>query len=231
MLKPAPVQGLSKTEMIKADGYPRYVDEASKLNIDVNDYLDNNMGWVKPLPILEKYVYPVIDKFPEGKILELGPGTGRWSRYILKKIKSLNYKEYILLDHSVWMLEFLKGYFKDENIIRFVRNNGMNIPDVGKDIDIVYAQGVLVALKPSFIYIYSKEFAAVLKSGGYCIFDYFNFDTKEGWDYFINESDKGNTVYTYHTDEFIDKIFSMAGFTLEQREAIGKSRFVVFKKN
>ncbi len=36
----------------KSEGYPSYLEAAGKLNLDVNDFLNNNMGWLKPKPVL-----------------------------------------------------------------------------------------------------------------------------------------------------------------------------------
>ena len=45
----------------KSEGYPAYLEAANKLSMDVNDYLDNNLGWLKPKPVLEEVFYPVLD--------------------------------------------------------------------------------------------------------------------------------------------------------------------------
>jgi len=213
-----------------AEGYPRYLEKASSLGKDLNDFLDEDMGWIKPLPVLEETLFPVFDKFSSPEILELGPGTGRWTRHILKKAKQYNLKRITLVDHSEWMINFLKEYFKDESVIEFVKNNGQSLSFDPGSFDIVFSQGVFIELKPSFIYLYSIELSKVIRQGGYFVFDYFNFDSDEGWNYFIEESHKGNIYYTFYSDNFIQKIFTMAGFELQKKYVYGKAVFAVFRK-
>ncbi len=214
----------------RAEGYPEYLKEATKLNIDVNDYLDNNLGWIKPGPVLEDVFFPVLKNIHHPKILELGPGTGRWTREILKKAKELNCCDFVLVDHSQWMIDFLNSYFQNEKIINTYKNNGISLPLKKDEFDIIFSQGVFIELKPSVIYLYSKEFFKVLKPGGFCVFDYFNCESENGWNFFINQSDLGNIHYTYYTDGFIEKVFESSGFNFEIRFTYGKSNFIVFKK-
>ncbi len=219
-----------KNDTVNAESYPAYVEEAKKLNIDINDYLDNNLGWVKPLPILEEVVFPYLNKISNPKILELGPGTGRWTRHILNFAKQKDCNEYLLVDHSEWMINFLKSYFKDENIIKFFRNDGKSLPDRKNEFDLIFSQGLFIMLKPALLYLYSLEFSKILKPGGFLIFDYFNCENNEGWEYFIKESEKGNLWYTYYPDDFVNKIFESAGFKFEKRFTYGKAKYVVYKK-
>ncbi|MBK8550269.1 MAG: class I SAM-dependent methyltransferase [Ignavibacteria bacterium] len=220
----------AKINTSNADGYPGYAEAAKKLNMDVNDYEDNTLGWVKSLPVLKEVFFPYLATIQNPGILELGPGTGRWTRHILNEAKSLNFREYILADHSQWMIDFLTSYFRDEPNFTFIKNNGSNLSDVKNNVDIIFAQGVFVALKPAYHYLYSHEFYRILNDGGYCIIDYFNCDSPEGWDYFVNESKKLNLWYTYFTHDFINKTFETAGFTFVKRFTYGKANFVVFRK-
>lgn len=213
----------------KAEGYPYYLEKSREMGKDINDYLDNDLGWLKPLPVLEEVLFPLLEDPKNVNILELGPGTGRWTRHILKKLDQ-QCKIYTLVDHSNWMIEFLKEYFKNEGRFEFIKNNGTSLPVESDKYDVIFSQGVLIELKPSFIYLYAQEFSRVLKNNGICVFDYFNFDYKEGWDYFIEETKKGNIYYTYYSDQFIDKVFEQAGFSLEKRFTYGKANYVVLRK-
>jgi len=219
-----------RVKKTNAEGYPQYLEEASALNLDVNDYLDNNKGWIKPLPVLEDTFFPFIKNLNSPSILELGPGTGRWSRYIADFAKKINCREYILVDHSPWFVNFLSEYFKDNDLMKVKQNDGVSLPFFNSSFDVIFSQGVLPELKPPVIYLYAKEFSRVLKTGGICVFDYFTYDSPEGWDYFIKESEKGNLFYTYYTDELIDKIFFQEGFELIQRFTYSKSKFPVYRK-
>jgi len=219
-----------RVKKTNAEGYPEYLEEAAALELDVNEYLDNNKGWIKPLPVLEEVFFPFIKNFNSPVIMELGPGTGRWSRHIAEFAKKINCSEYCLVDHSPWFVNFLSDYFRENVLIKVKQNDGISLPFEKGSFDVIFSQGVLPELKPPVIYLYAKEFSRVLKSGGVCVFDYFTYDSPEGWDYFIKESEKGNLFYTYYTDELIDKIFFQEGFELIQRFTYSKSKFPVYRK-
>lgn len=219
-----------RVKKTNAEGYPKYLDEATKIGLDVNDYLDEHKGWIKPLPVLEEALYPFINHLRSPRIMELGPGTGRWSRYIKDHLKTMDCTEYYLVDHSPWFVDFLSKYFSEEKFIKTKQNDGVSLPFENGSFDIIFSQGVLPELKPPVIYLYAKEFSRVLTNGGICVFDYFTYDSEEGWEYFITESEKGNLFYTYYTDSLIDKIFKQEGFELIERFTYGKSKFPVYKK-
>ncbi|MBS1518757.1 MAG: class I SAM-dependent methyltransferase [Bacteroidetes bacterium] len=219
-----------RVKKTNAEGYPAYLEEAEKMGIDVNEYLNGHKGWIKPLPVLEESFFPFVREIKSPKILELGPGTGRWSVYILEFAKKLNCSEYNLVDHSPWFVDFLSKYFSGEEIVKTTQNNGVSLPFDNGSFDVIFSQGVLPELKPPSIYLYAKEFSRVLKKDGICVFDYFTYDSDEGWEYFIRESNKGNLFYTYYTDALIDKIFSQEGFTLVERFTYSKSKFPVYRK-
>lgn len=218
------------TNKNRSEGYPSYLEAADKLNLDVNDYLNNNMGWPKPKPIVDEILFPLLENIPKPNILELGPGTGRWTRYILEKANQLKAKEYYLIDHAVWMIDFLSNYFKNETIVKVIRNDGLSLPVKDSFFDMAFSEGLFIQLKPGNIYLYAKEFSRVLKPGGYCVFDYYNCDNEEGWDFFVDQSNKKHTYFTFYPDHFIEKIFITSGFLLEKRVTYGKSIFVIFKK-
>lgn len=214
----------------RTEGYPEYLKEAEKLNLDVNDYLDDHLGWVKPLPVLEEVVFPYLEKIKPEKILELGPGTGRWTRHIIKKASEIDCSEFDLVDRSQWITDFLKSYFANVNFVHPFKNNGMKLPFSENYFDFIFSQGVFIELKPSFVLNYAKEFSRVLKPGGYCIFDYFDYESDDGWKYFIEESEKGNIYYTFYSDKTIGKIFEPTGFVIKNRFVFGKAKFVVLQK-
>jgi len=98
--------------------------------------------------------------------IEIGPGGGRWTRYLL------GFGEIIAVDYHQELLDELTKNFTQPNI-RTLRNNGTDFPGIASgSIDFVFSFGVFVHLDPPIIEGYLKEIARVLKPGGRCVLQY-----------------------------------------------------------
>ena len=103
-------------------------------------------------------------------VCEIGPGTGRFSRFIVPRIPQ---GQLHLVDHSPWMVRFLQTYFGRQPAVRVHLGDGHSLPFAhGGWIDLVFVAGTIVALKLGTIHLYAREFARVLKPGGVVVFDY-----------------------------------------------------------
>src|ERR1700745_1732314 len=91
----------------KSEGFEAYVHRAGAVGEDVNDWQERVLGWVPSLPALERVVFPCFQ--PNWQVIELGPGTGRFSRYLAQRLSQGG--ELHLVDHSRWLAEFLRSYF------------------------------------------------------------------------------------------------------------------------
>lgn len=211
----------------KAEGFPGYLDEAIKLGMDVNDYEEQKLGWDEALPILEQTTFPYLRE--DSVVCEIGGGTGRWSRHIIKRIAN---GELHLVDHSLWMVEFLKKYFTSNPRIYVHLCDSLSLP-FKKDewVDMIFSAGTFIEFKLGLFLLYGKEFYRVLKPGGYCIIEYIDISSSEGWDHFIkHSSDYGGACYEYHTRETIEKAFNYIGFKIKKNIQIGTSIFLIAKK-
>ena len=92
----------------KAEGFPDYLKKSRLEGMDVNEWIDQNLGWKSTLPVLEQLAFPYIDNNPKATVCELGVGTGRQARYFVQKD---NVAELHLVDYSLWIVNFLKSYF------------------------------------------------------------------------------------------------------------------------
>lgn len=164
-------------------------------------------------------------------ICELGIGTGRWTREIIKKLNNKTGWKIYLADHSEWIIEFLKNYFKDEDRIIPVQNDGRSLSFAGNDFfDIIFSQGMFIELNLSTIVSYSIEFHRTLKPGGLAAFNYINLNSTEGWNHLLINSQIADSCFTYYASETIDNIFFQTGFEKINSILLGNSTYDYFRK-
>lgn len=210
----------------KPEGFPGYVENARRLDMDVNDYEETQLGWYPAQVLLEATTFPHLH--PDSVVCEIGPGTGRFSRHIVPRIPR---GQLHLVDHSAWMVRFLESYFRGQPAVRVHLGDGHSLPFPQSDwMDLVFVAGTIVALKLGTIHLYAREFARVLKPGGTVVFDYIDPTTAEGWAHLETEGHRLADVYTYHAPEIIDRVFADAGFSGFERQQFGKSTYFTATK-
>ena len=199
--------------------------------MDVNDYEEQCLGWRLPLPTLRSRS-PFRSCATDAKVCG-DPGracTGRWSRHLLAKIPR---GELHLVDPSPWMVRFLTGYFQRShaaNVTAHV-NDGQSLPFAHDAwLDLVFSANTFVELKLGVIWLYARDFARVLKPGGYAVVDYIDPTIPEGWEHLTTQPAEMAPVYTFHAPEAIDRVFASAGLNIERRYQVGKSTFVVARR-
>ena len=210
----------------KPEGFPGYLDAAQRMGVDVNDYEERELGWYPAQALLEATTYPHLRS--DSIVCEVGPGTGRFSRYIADRIDT---GQLHLVDHSPWMVRFLESYFRARPNVYSHLGDGSSLPLQGEGwVDLVFVAGTVVALKLGTIRLYALEFARVLKPGGVVIFDYIDPTTPEGWAHLASEGARLADVYTYHAPQIIDRVFTETGFGGFERRQLGKSTYFTARK-
>ncbi|MBK8983403.1 MAG: class I SAM-dependent methyltransferase [Ignavibacteria bacterium] len=214
----------------KSEGFPEWLEKSRVAGMDVNDYINSKMG--SPAQTLERIFTPYLSGIKSPVVIEIGTGTGRWSKDIAQFLKrSDNWKLY-LVDHSQWIITFLKQYFKNETNIIPLLNNGMNLPKIDKEsVDIIFSTGTFIEFSLQQIYSFCRDFDKVVKRSGYVIFNFIDPDSSDGWEHLKNESFRIESCFSYHTSSTLDKVLKDFGFTPVMKEVIGKSKYAVFKKN
>jgi ubiquinone/menaquinone biosynthesis C-methylase UbiE len=147
-----------------------------------------------------------------GKFCNLGIGTGRWARHVAPKLE----RELHLVDHSPWIVNFARKYFHSHSNVRIHLNNGFSFPFSQRfRLDLIFSFGTFTELKLGLFYLYSREFFRFLRPGGYCVIDYIDVTTPEGWNWLETASNElYANCYTYHSREVVERVFSSAGFEI-----------------
>jgi SAM-dependent methyltransferase len=114
--------------------------------------------------IRDRYVLPYVK--PEHSALEIGPGGGRWTRYLLP------FHKVYVVDYHQELLDELRRNFRELNMV-FIKNNGSDFPGVpAKSVDFVFTFGTFVHLDTPLIGAYLKNIREVLRPGGNAVVHY-----------------------------------------------------------
>lgn len=104
--------------------------------------------------VRDYYLRPFIS--PETTVLEIGPGGGRWTRYMLDA------KQVIVVDPFQEILDVLAQTLPSDKITA-IRNSGTDFPGVAPgSVDFVFSFGVFVHLDPQVIADYLASMRPLL---------------------------------------------------------------------
>lgn len=120
---------------------------------------------VPPLKFVkEQYVLPHVNR--EHVALEIGPGGGRWTRYLL------GFKTLYVVDFYPQLLNELRRNF-DRSNMRFIRNSGSDFPGVpAGSVDFLFSWGCFVHLELPIIQSYVENMKRILRPGGNALVQY-----------------------------------------------------------
>lgn len=120
---------------------------------------------VEPLKFIrDRYVLPYVhgDQYA----VEIGPGGGRWTQYLL------GFRKLYVVDYHAELLEELKKNFNKPNM-EFIKNNGTDFPGVKeRSIDYLYSFGTFVHLDTQLIEAYLTNMKPILKPGANVVIQY-----------------------------------------------------------
>lgn len=108
-------------------------------------------------------IFPRVAAFlPAASLLEIAPGFGRWSQYLLPRCTS-----YLGVDLAERCAVACQERFKGYEHARFAVNDGSSLPMVGDDsVDFVFSFDSLVHCEADVIGAYLKEIGRVLRADG-----------------------------------------------------------------
>ncbi len=113
--------------------------------------------------IITNFINPYINE--NSSILEIGPGHGRWTRYLIEKPCNL-----YVVDLSKKCIGYLKQRFHNYNNIKYFFNEGSNLDMIqNSTIDIIFSFDVFVHIEEREISSYFKEFSRIMKKNSHAI--------------------------------------------------------------
>lgn len=99
---------------------------------------------------------------PAGRVVELAPGRGRWTRFLLSQADSLH-----LVDQSPECIEHCRKRFGERAGLTYATNDGRTLTGVADhSVDFLFCYDSLVHAEIDVIRDYLKEFRRVLSEGG-----------------------------------------------------------------
>jgi SAM-dependent methyltransferase len=120
---------------------------------------------VEPLKFIkDRWVIPYVKS--DQRAVEIGPGGGRWTRYLL------GFQQLYAVDCHLELLKELRRNYRHSNIV-FVHNAGTDFPNIPEgEIDYVLSFGTFVHLDAPIIEAYLRNLRAILKHGGNAVIHY-----------------------------------------------------------
>lgn len=205
-----------------------WVAESGLQGMAVNDYIEKDQR--KPaLAELRELVFPRVS--PRGSICELGPGTGVYTRHLNDYVEG---GELHVVDADPSAVEFLRKHLPAKPGTRLYCNSGTDLPlQADAAIDLVFCASMFTGGNLSYFYRYQQEFARVLKPGGWCVFDYFDVATENGWRGLVRNMARKKPIYAYayHSTDTVDRVLRHLGLEIASRHPTPRgSVFVCARK-
>ena len=163
--------------------------------------------------IRDQYVLPYVNG--DQCAVEIGPGGGRWTQYLL------GFRKLYVVDYHAELLEELKRNFNKPNM-EFIKNNGSDFPGVSEhSIDYIYSFGTFVHLDTPLIDAYLASMKPILKSGANVVLQYSD-KTK-----IMGQKNKG---FSENTPEKMRHMVSSAGYKIigEDLTTLWHSSIILF---
>ena len=147
---------------------PFRIRKAIKVLLAKNDVYGLEWGdpeTVEPLGyVRDHFLMPYLS--PNTTVVEIGPGGGRWTRYML------NTKHIYAVDYHQELLNELKSNLDATNIT-YVKNNGDDFPQINDEsIDFLFSFGTFVHLEVEIIGRYLQNMKRLLKHDSNVVIQY-----------------------------------------------------------
>lgn len=108
-------------------------------------------------------IYPKIQPYLKGNVLEIAPGYGRITRKVLEHASSLS-----IVDMNKPCIDYCRERFKDKDNMQYFVNDGLSLREMeNNSYDFIFSWDSFVHMQKYVIESYLKDISKKLKSGGY----------------------------------------------------------------
>jgi len=177
-------------------GYKKFLEDPSNYQFYGEKW--GNPEKNKSLKIIRaKFLTPFINE--NHTALEIGPGGGRWTLYLLK------FKRLYLLDLNNKFFPYLKKRFGDPQNISYHQTNGTDFPNIPKNsVDFLFSFGTFVHLDQEIILEYLDNMKNILKENSNVILNYSD----------MSKPQKFNKGFAYNTRAIMRKMITDNGYKI-----------------
>ncbi len=204
--------------------FAAWIAQARERGVDPNDigdlvWADDNLA-----QSLDRHYLPTVS--PDAVVLELGPGTGRLTRHLVGRCR-----EVVLADYSELVCEWLHEYLRSRGRYRIVHLTGPVLTDVASaSVDAVLAHGVFEHIDLDDMAAFLDEFRRVLKPRGAVVFNFDNFMSPGGQQWFTRwrPSPGQRGIFRFYHPDVVRTAAQASGFDVEEI-AVDDSRLATAK--
>jgi ubiquinone/menaquinone biosynthesis C-methylase UbiE len=140
---------------------------STRMNLAIWEDWDWSQGgeeWTLSDDWKEALIRRLVDRYvsPGAKLLEIGPGAGRWTAHLIERAGHLT-----AIDISPTCIALCRERFAAARNAEFHVNSGSDLAQVpDRSIDVIWSFDVFVHINETDVEKYAQEFARVLKPGG-----------------------------------------------------------------
>ena len=165
--------------------------------------------------IRDRYILPYIDF--DHTAIEIGPGGGRWTRYLL------SFRRLYAVDYHQELLDELQKSYKTPNL-SIIKNSGADFPGISHNsVDFVFSFGVFVHLEQDIVRAYLQSLYTIVTNTANIVIQYSD-KTKE--------AARQNLGFGNNTPSNMRHLVAQAGYTIleENVTALPHSSIMRFRK-
>jgi SAM-dependent methyltransferase len=186
--------------------FDSWIETAKREGIDPNDVGDRE--WGSPAEAIERRYGPHLSA--DKVVLELGPGSGRYTRHLLKRCSRM-----VLVDASPQVVRWLKQYLRDRSNCEVFLAQDCSLSFVrDSSVDVATANGVFEHLSTEAFYLYLRAFIRVLRPGGVAVLNFDDFQSAEGFAWFKKwlPPDGSRGIFRFYHPEMVRLMCEDVGF-------------------
>ncbi len=165
--------------------------------------------------VRDEYLVPFFS--PQSVVVEIGPGGGRWTRYMQGAAKLY------AVDYHQELLDELKVNFGDVESLVCIKNNGNDFPDIpDNSVDFIFSFGTFVHLELDIISGYLGAMTRIMKPDAIAVIHYSDKTKKKA---------RENRGFSNNTPAKMRRMIETAGFetVFEDVKLLDHSAIVGFR--